>query len=403
MKFLLAISVLVTALLRTAWSDTAAQNWLSVSCNAPRRNLGGTTSKISGVLIGFIALAIIFRFMARMTFLESKVGADDWTILVAFILLIPSTAIVQLMTWHGLGKDIWFVSANNVDTIFFYFYIGEFFYFPIVALTKISIILLYLRIFPSSISTRFRTISYILIGLITAYAVTFTILLGFECTPISYVWKSWDGEHEGKCLELVSVLFISSALNIIFDIFVMVLPIPKLVKLHVNHSKKVGILITFMLGVFVTACSVIRLLYFTEWSGLPNVTYHYNAITLWSNLEAGLSVFCACMPTVLGPVMYFFRQKVGTRGSRTNTSATTPTASRIRRLPSTASEPEERQEELVKGGIRKTIYTMPYEQDESDVELVAQESGFRLRTTGPLDVPSKNPKDYRHEYTDSWR
>jgi hypothetical protein len=42
------------------------------------------------------ALCVAFRFAARWFMQNSSVGWDDWTILLAYLLLIPSTALVQI-------------------------------------------------------------------------------------------------------------------------------------------------------------------------------------------------------------------------------------------------------------------------------------------------------------------
>ncbi|KAK3679028.1 hypothetical protein LTR78_001481 [Recurvomyces mirabilis] len=340
-----------------------------------------------------------------MTFLEGSIGWDDWTILLAFVLLIPSNTLVQLMTRHGLGQDVWNVLPDDIDKIFFYFYVGEYFYFAVIVVTKVSIILLYLRIFPSSISARFRTISYTIIGLLIAYWLAITLALALQCRPVHTVWQAWDGEHEGKCLNVAYIVYISTALNISFDLVVILLPIPKLAKLQVRDTrKKVGVILTFLIGLFVTVCSIIRLLYLTQWGSLSNFTYHYNAIGLWSGIECDVGVFCACMPTVLGPVMYFFRERVPSMGSHTRSKEASRAESRIRRLPSSASEHEAGGQRDPKDRSWQKVYDLRYEQRSADVvEMIAQDPLRTLRTTGPLEMARSNPGGYRHEYADQWR
>ena len=91
------------------------------------------------------------------------------------------------------------------------------------------------------------------------------------------------------------------------------LPIPKLAKLQVNRTKRFGIILTFLTGLFVTICSAIRLQYITGVDNFTNVTYYYNKIGLWTGLEAYLGIVCACMPAILGPIARFFTSIVGSR------------------------------------------------------------------------------------------
>jgi hypothetical protein len=59
-----------------------------------------------------------------------------------------------------------------------YFYIDQYIYQLIIMLTKISIVLLYLRIFPKTVSPRFSYVSWAIIGGLIAYGVSFLIYCG---------------------------------------------------------------------------------------------------------------------------------------------------------------------------------------------------------------------------------
>lgn len=72
-----------------------------------------------------------------------------------------------------------------------------------------------------------------------------------------------------------------------------------------------GIILTFLTGLFVTICSAIRLQYIVRVDNFQNVTYYYNKIGLWTGLEAYLGIVTACMPTILGPIARFFTSTVG--------------------------------------------------------------------------------------------
>lgn len=50
------------------------------------------------------ALCIMCRFLARWRIQNSSIGWDDWTILMSFILLIPSTAILHISPSSSLGS-----------------------------------------------------------------------------------------------------------------------------------------------------------------------------------------------------------------------------------------------------------------------------------------------------------
>jgi len=272
------------------------------------------------------------------------------------------------------------------------FWFEQYIYQVIVVLTKISIVLLYLRIFPKEVSRNFTYTCYGVIAALTAYGVAMCIFFGMQCRPVSYFWKQWDGEHEGTCINFQLGTYIGSGINILFDLVVFFLPVPKLVKLQVRDTRrKVGVVVTFLVGLFVTICSIIRLQYIAQIGHYTNATYHYNPIGLWSGTEADVGVICACMPSIAGPLLYFFRNKVASKlgsshksGSHSRMSSHIVRDKSVTRLHSRASDrgdvelvqrPEKQREES--GGIKKTtvtsMYNLPQERSsDEDQELVYQ-------------------------------
>lgn len=64
-------------------------------------------------------------------------------------------------------------------------------------LIRISIITFYLRIFQVDRAQR------LMLGtLISSIVISLPLIFGavFMCTPVSYFWLRWDGEHDGYCI-----------------------------------------------------------------------------------------------------------------------------------------------------------------------------------------------------------
>lgn len=112
-----------------------------------------------------------------------------------------------------------------------------------------------------------------------------------------------------------ALIFATAAINIIFDVAVILLPIPKLWSLSIATRKKVAVCITFCIGLFVTLCSIIRLRTLAVWGNAPNVTWLYNPIAIWSNTEINLGVVCACMPAIAGLIQRSYTLTTGKRFS----------------------------------------------------------------------------------------
>lgn len=234
-----------------------------------------------------------------------------------------------------------------------------------------------------------------MIGALVTYGVAEIIYFGFECQPVAYFWQQWDGEHEGQCNNIRLATYVGSGINITFDLVVFFLPVPKLMKLQVRDTRrKVGVVLTFLVGLFVTTCSIIRLQYLAQIGQYTNATYHYNDIGLWSGLEGSVGVICACMPSIAGPILYFFRETVASKlNSASKTGSHSHMSSRMNdknvRLHSRASDRGD--VELVNrpekglngGGIQKTtvtsMYNLPHNRSSTDDHDLAYHHDGRVR------------------------
>ena len=195
------------------------------------------------------------------------------------------------------------------------------------------------------VSRNFTHVCYAVIATLAAYLVAMFVFFIMECRPISYMWTSWDGEHEGHCINFTLGIYTGSGLNIAFDLIVFFLPVPRLVKLQVKDTRrKVGVVFIFLVGLFVTVCSIIRLQYIAQVGQYSNATYHYNDIGLWTGLEAYLGIVCACMPSILGPLVHFFRKTIDSKLSSSSKSGSRSHHTRDKsgtRLGTRSAEPSE--------------------------------------------------------------
>ncbi|MCJ1418950.1 hypothetical protein MMC32_005301 [Xylographa parallela] len=85
--------------------------------------------------------------------------------------------------------------------------------------------------------------------------------------------------------------------SIITDIILLVLPLPLVWKLKVTKSQKWGVSAVFMLGGFVTICSIIRLARLIQTQDNLDFTWGLSDPALWSTVEMHIFVCCACLPS----------------------------------------------------------------------------------------------------------
>lgn len=199
-----------------------------------------------GVVPGVFALIVfILRMCASLTENSRPLGWEDWTMCVMVVLAAPPTAFAVVLAKHGLGKDMWTLSADDITSVLFYYYIGEIFYFAAITMNKISILCFILRIFPAR---PIRIASWVGIGLSIAYGLTFLLITAFQCNPIPLSWYVWDGKHPGKCNNIHMQAWMSAIWNIVIDIYILILPIRELSKLKMGIAKKLMLIFMFSLG-----------------------------------------------------------------------------------------------------------------------------------------------------------
>jgi membrane-associated HD superfamily phosphohydrolase len=103
----------------------------------------------------------------------------------------------------------------------------------------------------------------------------------FACHPISNAWK-YANTANGTCINRLAAAYTYGGLNVIYDIIVVVLPIPKLMRLDVSTRQKAGILSCFLVGFIATGCSIVRLFTLNGLTTARNITWDFVPAGFWS-------------------------------------------------------------------------------------------------------------------------
>lgn len=110
-----------------------------------------------------------------------------------------------------------------------YFWIGEFVYFPPICLTKISILLLYYRLFGST-SRAFQWQCGIVIAITALFGISSIIGTGCLCSPINYIWKGWAGTENAKCVNINALTWAVAGINMALDVAIIMLPLYQVIR-----------------------------------------------------------------------------------------------------------------------------------------------------------------------------
>ena len=114
-------------------------------------------------------------------------------------------------------------------------------------MVKISILLFFLRVFPDP---TFRKVSWWTLGCIAFSTLLFAILGVIQILPVVWSWDGWQGKTLRGLFSHLDVIWISHAiLNIVFDLWMLVLPMTQIYSLGLKPRKKIGVIAMFSTGI----------------------------------------------------------------------------------------------------------------------------------------------------------
>ncbi|KAL4939192.1 hypothetical protein BDV06DRAFT_214513 [Aspergillus oleicola] len=277
----------------TIKQSLTTQNYSYTTCQYPASDntLTFPIVNIVGIIVAILSVAL--RLMNRVV--AGQLGLDDYTIVGALAVAIAISGVGFPLKTYGLGQNIWTIPFDDIDECMKLFFIEEVLYVISTALVKLSMLLLYLRLFPNRL---LRLAIFISLAITTAWAVGSFFAQLFSCQPISYYWKQWDQEHVGHCVSHNDLLLSHSIINIVLDVLVIILPMPVLVKLHMSLEKRIGMCLMFAVGLVVTVISMLRLVESVGFNTTMNPTKDFVPVGVWSLLEIDIGIMCSCMPGI---------------------------------------------------------------------------------------------------------
>ncbi|KAJ5859158.1 hypothetical protein N7534_004435 [Penicillium rubens] len=178
---------------------------------------GHTYIAVSTALVVLSTVIVGIRVAARV--IKSNLGWDDYAISCS-------------------GKPFSVESLNHSEC----FFANEISYTLLVPTIKVSILLLYRRIFSVP---KFQLASLLAGGLVLAWCLAVFITVLVQCRPISF---NWNKNQSGTCISAKSFFFGNAISNLLIDVIILALPIPMVLQLQLRLSQKLTILGIFLLG-----------------------------------------------------------------------------------------------------------------------------------------------------------
>ncbi|KAJ4355717.1 uncharacterized protein N0V89_003737 [Didymosphaeria variabile] len=105
----------------------------------------------------------------------------------------------------------------------------------------------------------------------------------------------------------------TSSINIVTDIWIIVLPIRTLLKIQRPNREKLGLIFVFGLGIFSTISSIVRLHAIRIYTESADPFYDSVPINVWSMVEVNIGIWCASIPSLR---ILIIRRRAASQASR---------------------------------------------------------------------------------------
>ncbi|KAF2642016.1 hypothetical protein P280DRAFT_468490 [Massarina eburnea CBS 473.64] len=257
-----------------------------------------TNAHIIGVLNGlFVGLAIAFlavRTYTRRSFPKGQgLSWDDGCSMLALAASIVHTGLIYHALKLGYGRHLWDLRvATFTHENLVLFACVDIFYTIAAYLVKLSILLLYHRLFGMySAMRRLIIIGYALITFIMVGTVANSIARLQVCTGVEKALA------EPFCFGSnvnISVLT-SAALNALADFCILAIPVRRVLKMKIATRRKTGLLLIFLAGLIACTMSIVRLTMVTTHFYSSDVLWNASRVTPFTIVEMNLGIICSCM------------------------------------------------------------------------------------------------------------
>ncbi|KAF2659451.1 hypothetical protein K491DRAFT_564001, partial [Lophiostoma macrostomum CBS 122681] len=252
-------------------------------------------TRVNALVLTFTLISgvVVFLRLFTRTAVLRHIGLEDVCITLAMAFSVGLTVAIAVQVRNGMGRHFNELTATEKLTSGQAFWASVWLYNLSLTLTKISILIQYLQIFPTR---RFRIICTVALGVVVVYG-TWTFFGSiFLCTPVPFFWdKSIRG---GKCLNQFAVWFTNGGVNIAQDFAILILPMPLLRNLQISKGQKRALVVIFALGGFVCIITIIRLQSLVAISNSSDPTFDNPPAASWSAIETNVAILTACLPSL---------------------------------------------------------------------------------------------------------
>lgn len=201
-----------------------------------------------------------------------------------------------------------------------YAYAAQIIVFPALAVSKMSICLMYLRIFYED--KRGRYMIRALLVLLVLLTFPFMFEVAFQCNPVHVYWS--EGRPADKCLADFVGFLLSGSLNIFVDVALMAIVLPRVLELQLHRRQRWALTGIVLLGSLAVIAGIVRMIRVSRSLALPNFEPSWDQydISIWQSTEIYVSLLCASAPGIKPVIKKLFPRLLSSYSSRSRTRTT---------------------------------------------------------------------------------
>lgn len=236
---------------------------------------------------------------------------------------------IQSAVVEGYGRHIDDLANPQRKAALRWFFIAQTPYKIVVALNKVSLVLLYMRIF---ISRSFKISAHIVLAVVISYGIAGVAATIFQCIPIA---GSWDKSVDATCINSDMFWVANAILNILTDVMVLALPIPSIFGLQLKRRERFMLCLIFLLGGLcvqliieihrltasnsVTITSILRVTAVSDsLRNRADLTWNFITRGIWTLIEANAGIIGASLPIFKQPLALMFPRLFKTKSTISN-------------------------------------------------------------------------------------
>jgi hypothetical protein len=216
---------------------------------------------IIGITTFFMCVIVIARLVVRGHFKKSAWGLDDWLIVPAWILTL-ALIVCELYTIKvgGVGHHSYDLTWDELCTDYLLAFILFTFYIWSTLFTKLSIIAFYWRL-PGNTESRMRRVIPPLVVWCISLTTTSMFLNVFGYSPVKAAWDLNAKLEPYTEIPATRLWVALSAVYTVTDVFILVMPMPLVWKLHMPIQKRIRLCCLFGLGGVACIAIAVRTIY----------------------------------------------------------------------------------------------------------------------------------------------